>query len=245
MDLTINMKNKAKKIVIGGGILILVILFSICCWFIPLPKASKIFKDNLYSVVEIKAVAEGVGESFGTAEFIDEKGTLITNAHIVTYSRFDMTYTFDEYAIRFAMEEIYREVELIKYDIELDIAVLRLKEIDLEFRSIKLGSSKKLQSGDTVYAIGNAINHGLSMSKGMVGIPVVIMEYSGYTKTVIQCDLTIAEGNSGGVLLDERGKVVGITTFRTKDTEGNVGYGLAYCIPIDIIMEYIESQNLN
>ena len=72
MDLTINMKNKAKKIVIGGGILILVILFSICCWFIPLPKASKIFKDNLYSVVEIKAVAEGVGESFGTAEFIDE-----------------------------------------------------------------------------------------------------------------------------------------------------------------------------
>ncbi|MDR1906393.1 MAG: serine protease, partial [Clostridiales bacterium] len=38
--------------------------------------------------------------------------------------------------------------------------------------------------------------------------------------------MTITEGNSGGALLDERGKLIGITTFRTKDNKGNTIYGL-------------------
>lgn len=45
---------------------------------------SQIYKDALLSIVEVKAVTESVGESFGTAEFVGD-GKLITNAHVVTY----------------------------------------------------------------------------------------------------------------------------------------------------------------
>ena len=53
-------------------------------------------------------------------------------------------------------------------------------------------------------------------------------------------DLTIAQGNSGGALLNEKGKLIGITTFRTKDNSGNVIYGIVYCISINIVLDYIK-----
>ena len=221
---------------------ILIIAVTLCAVLLPLPKPKEVYKDNLRSVVELKATAENVGESFGTAEFIDKDGTLVTNAHVVTYSRLGMVNTFDEYAIRFADEDEYRAVTLVKFDTNLDIAVLRIADSSCLFKPICIGESSALQSGDRVYAIGNTVNYGLSISQGIIGIPLLNIEYSGLVREVIQCDLTIAEGNSGGALLDERGKMVGITTFRTKDNSGNVVYGVAYCIPMDMVIEYVKQS---
>ena len=189
--------------------------------------------------LELKASSDNVGESFGTAEFIDKEGTLITNAHVVTYTRLGTAHQFDEYSIRFADEESYHPVELIKYDIELDIAVLQLMETACSFNVVKLGKSSELKSGDKIYATGNTVNYGLSISQGIVGIPLLNIEYSGTIRSVIKCDLTIAAGNSGGALLDDRGRLVGITTFRTKDSSGDIVYGIDYCIPIDLVLEFI------
>lgn len=47
-----------------------------------------------------------------------------------------------------------------------------------------------------------------------------------------------ASGNSGGALLDEKGRLVGITSFRIKDNQGNIVYGLVYSIPVNMIVEY-------
>ncbi len=209
-------------------------------FFLRPPSARAIYQRNIRSIVELKASKEQVGESFGTAEFIDDDGTLITNAHVVTYSRLAAVYEFDEYFIRFADEDEYRKVELVKYDIQLDIAVLRLVDTSCQFDVMEIGVSASLKSGDTVYAMGNMVNYGLSISQGIVGIPLLKMEYSDSIREVIQCDLTIAEGNSGGALLNERGKLVGITTFRTKDNSGDVVYGIAYSIPIYIAMQYVK-----
>ena len=237
--------NTKRKIIMGvvtAFIGILIIAVTLCAVLLPLPKPKEVYKDNLRSVVELKATAENVGESFGTAEFIDKNGTLVTNAHVVTYSRLGMVNTFDEYAIRFADEGEYRAVTLVKYDTDLDIAVLQLNDLSCSFAPVHIGKSSVLQSGDMVYAIGNMVNYGLSISQGIVGIPLLNIEHSGIVRQVIQCDLTIAEGNSGGALLDERGKMVGITTFRTKDNSGNVVYGVAYCIPMDMVIEYVKQS---
>lgn len=233
--------NKKKLIIIIVALVIAAAFFAAigCEIFLLLPTANTIYQDNLKSIVELKAFTDNIGESFGTAEFIDKDGTLITNAHVVIYKRLGTAHQFDEYSIRFADEGNYHSVELIKYDIELDIAVLQLTETTCNFNVIKLGKSSGLKSGDKIYAIGNTVNYGLSISQGIVGIPLLNIEYSGTIRSVIQCDLTIADGNSGGALLDERGRLVGITTFRTKDYSGNIVYGIAYCIPIDLIMEFI------
>lgn len=60
-------------------------------------------------------------------------------------------------------------------------------------------------------------------------------------RNVIQCDLIINEGNSGGALLDSKGRLIGITTFRLKDYSGNVIYGIAFCIPIRDVIDYLNS----
>ena len=66
------------------------------------------------------------------------------------------------------------------------------------------------------------------------------VELDGLTRNVIQCDLTIAAGNSGGALLNDNGELIGITTFRTKDMSGNVIYGIVYCIPVNTVLGYIK-----
>lgn len=199
----------------------------------------KIFDSSIYSIVEIKASTENVGESFGTAEFIKSDGTLVTNAHVVTYKKMGIYYSFEDINIRFSFEENYRSVSLIKYDNDLDLAVLKLDNLDCNFKAIPVGNSSHIKNGNQVYAIGNLNNGGLSITKGIVSNANIQVSYDGITRKVIQCDLTIADGNSGGALLDKNGNLIGITTFRLKDNSGNVIYGISYCVPINTVLEYI------
>ncbi|UKI50761.1 MAG: S1C family serine protease [Clostridium sp.] len=74
----------------------------------------------------------------------------------------------------------------------------------------------KISSGDKVYAIGNGMNHGIGINEGIISLPQVNIEYENNVRNVIQCDLIINEGNSGGALLDSKGRLIGITTFRLK-----------------------------
>lgn len=205
------------------------------------PTAQNIFNNSVYSVVEVKAVTENVGESFGTAEFIKSDGTLVTNAHVVTYKKLGETIAFDEIFIRFMTGEEFWVVKLEKYNSELDIAILKLVDSKCKFAPLKTGLSNELSVGDKVYAVGNLNNSGISMTKGIISNSNLNVKYDGITRNVIQCDLVIADGNSGGALLNERGELIGITTFRLKDTKGNVIYGISYCVPINVVLEYIKN----
>lgn len=84
---------------------------------------TRIFYKSIQSVVEVKAVTKKQ-ESFGTAVFMDSKGSLITNAHVVTLIQRGERIGYDEIYIRFAQEEEYLPVKLIAFDEENDIALL-------------------------------------------------------------------------------------------------------------------------
>ena len=198
----------------------------------------QIFNNSTRSIVEIKATTEDVGESFGTAEFISSDGTIVTNAHVITYKKMGTYYAFENISIRFSFEENYHSVSLIKYDNDLDLAVLKLDDLNCNFKAIRLGNSSHIKNGNQVYAIGNLNNGGLSITKGIVSNADIQVVYDGLARKVIQCDLTIADGNSGGALLDKNGNLIGITTFRLKDNNGNVIYGISYCIPVNVVLEY-------
>ena len=231
---------KKYKVFLVGLFVLNVTLISVILFYLFVFRidANKVYNDSIQSIVEVKAVKEDIGESFGTGEIIKSDGTIITNAHVVPYARLGIVNEFDNYYIRFASEEDYREVSLIKYDSDLDLAVLKLD--DVKVKVLKTTDSSKINSGDKVYAIGNTSNKGIGISKGIISVPLVNIIYEEKTRAVIQCDLTIAQGNSGGALLNEKGKLIGITTFRTKDNLGNVIYGIVYCIPINIVLDYIK-----
>ena len=109
-----------------------------------------------------------------------------------------------------------------------------------KIKPIKIGNDQNLDYGAKVFAIGNMSNYGISMTSGTVAIPHINVSYNNNTRNVIQCDLTISDGNSGGALIDKAGKLVGITTFRLKDQSNNIIYGISYCIPVNTVMEYIN-----
>lgn len=204
--------------------------------------AGGIFNSCKFSIVELKAESENVGISYGSAVIISDDGTMITNAHNITYSQLGQSYNFDNISIRFVDEENYRSANIIKYDLNLDLAVIKLDIIDRKLQPIKIGNSSILNSGDDIFAIGNLSNNGLSISQGIISIPSINVNYNNFTRNVIQCDLTISDGNSGGALINQSKQLIGITTFRLKDQSNNIIYGISYCIPINTVMEYIENN---
>ncbi len=92
-----------------------------------------------------------------------------------------------------------------------------------------------------MFAIGNGSNYGLAITHGIISTPRINIEYEKTIREVIQSDITISAGNSGGALLDGKGNLIGITSFRTKDNQGNVVYGLVYYIPINTVINYLDS----
>ena len=199
----------------------------------------KLYDKSLKSVVEVKAYTKDVGESFGSAVLMKSDGTLVTNAHVVTYSKLGETKAFDEISIRFANSDDYLSVSLVKYDTTKDLAVLKMKD-KTKGTPLKQGDIKKVKSGDEVFAIGNLSNYGIGITKGHVSVPKINIIVDGNKKEAIQCDITIVSGSSGGALVNRNGKLIGITTFRTKDNLGNVIHGIGYVIPINRVLEYIN-----
>ena len=125
----------------------------------------RIYDRSLQSVVEVKAYTKDVGESFGSAVLMKSDGTLVTNAHVVTYSKLGETKAFDEISIRFANSDKYMSVTLVKYDVLRDLAVLKIKDKNnKKLSAIKTGNIKKVKSGDEVFAIGNLSNYGIGIT---------------------------------------------------------------------------------
>ena len=97
-----------------------------------------------------------------------------------------------------------------------------------------------LQSGKKVFAIGNALNHGLSSTEGIIGIPPVRILIEGKERVVMQSDMTIIKGNRREGLFNEKGMLVGMPTFRLKDNSGNIQYGPIFSILAHSIRDTIQ-----
>lgn len=103
---------------------------------------------------------------------------------------------------------------------------------------ITLGDSDKLQVGEPVIAIGNALGYGQSVTTGIVSALDRNLEMEGFDSKLIQTDAAINPGNSGGALLNSNGEVIGINTAKvaTDSVEG-----MGYAIPISDASDTIQN----
>lgn len=234
---------KSKRISLIMGVINSLVIVGLLVYIIVIntndKTASDIFNMNANSIVEVKATTESIGESYGTGVIYDSSGLLITNAHVISYTSLGETTTFDTYEIRFSTKEEYQSVTLIKYDTELDLAILKLDDESIKYDAIEF-AKENYSYGDKVYAIGNTSNYGIGISEGIISVPEVNVKYDNISRLVIQADIDISSGNSGGALLNDKGQLIGITTFRTKDNQGNVNYGFTYSIPLKTIKKIIS-----
>jgi S1-C subfamily serine protease len=166
------------------------------------------------------------GAATGSGFLIDDKGHVLTNAHVVAGS--------DAITVKLGEDGETLDAELLGSDTSTDVAVLRVDPDKVTAAPLQFGDSDRAQVGDPVVAIGNPFGLDRTVTSGIVSaLQREISAPDGFTiSDVIQTDASINPGNSGGPLLDASGEVIGINSqIATAGGGGSVGVGFA--VPIN------------
>ena len=166
--------------------------------------------------------AEGVHEARGSGFLIRQDGLIVTNNHVVKDGT-SVSVTLDD--------GTELKAKVLGTDTRTDIALLKV-DAGKPLPFIQLGNSRDVRPGEWVVAMGNPFGLGGTVTAGIVS--AISRDIgSGPYDSFIQVDAPINQGNSGGPLFTQDGKVIGMNTAIFSPTGGSVGIGFA--IPSDMI----------
>ena len=180
---------------------------------------TEIFNNSLKSVVEI--VADFKNESCAGTGFFIKKDLVVTCAHILI----NKEEISDNIYGNFYHNDKTFILELVSIDDELDTALLKTKNIDST--PVKL-EEKEVETGETVYSIGNAIGQGLTIVSGNISDAQRVINGIPY----ILHTAPVNHGNSGGPLFNEKGNVIGMISSSRKDAKS-----MNYALPMFVIIK--------
>ena len=191
-----------------------------------------IFYSNVSGVVFIAG-----DNGIGSGVIISNDGHILTNWHVIEDNPNLHALTLGEGDY----DENLRGLELIKYDPQKDLALLKLKTIPKNVRVIKI--SKVVQKvGERVHAIGHPRGEMWSYTMGYISAfregytwkdPENDQEFSG---DVYQMQTPINPGNSGGPLLNEHGNLIGINTFIDPNSQN-----ITFAVTVKAIVSFLAS----
>jgi len=181
-------------------------------------------------VLDREPEQEGAGSGF----VLDGDGEIATNAHVVTTGEGDDLKRANEVYVQFA-DGNQVDATILGVDPDSDVALLRIDPAGLTLRPLPLGSSRALKVGAPVVAIGSPYGEPQSLSVGVIsGLDRSIDSLTGFSiDGAIQTDAAINRGNSGGPLVDGRGRVLGINS-QIRSTGGG-GEGVGFAVPVDTV----------
>ncbi len=193
------------------------------------------------SVVNIKAITKGNGESFwedghlsasnGSGVIISGDGYIVTNNHVVQDAT-DIQITMDD----------KREfsAKIIGKDAYTDVAVLKIDAINMS--AVRFGNSDSIRVGEWVLAVGNPFNLSSTVTAGIVSAKarsINILDDDKYAiEAFIQTDAAVNPGNSGGALVNTNGELVGINTAIITKSGRYEGYSFA--IPANLVLKVVR-----
>jgi serine protease Do len=160
----------------------------------------------------------GLGSGF----IVSPDGYILTNAHVVANA--------DEVWVRLTDRREFK-AKVIGADKQSDIAVIRIDARNLP--TVKIGSSKSVNPGEWVAAIGSPFGFENSVSAGIVSAKSRSLPDANYVP-FIQTDVAVNPGNSGGPLFNLAGEVVGINSQIYSRSGGY--QGISFAIPIEVAM---------
>jgi serine protease DegS len=166
-----------------------------------------------------------IERSLGSGVIITERGHILTNNHVIAGAD----------AIQVLLHDGRSAAAVvIGTDPATDLAVLQVELPDLQ--PVELGDSDTARVGDVVLAIGNPLGFGHSVTQGIVSALGRYGLQQNTYEDYIQTDATIHLGNSGGALIDSRGRLLGINTliYTGSQTGGTpTGIGISLAIPVN------------
>ncbi|HJV60975.1 MAG TPA: trypsin-like peptidase domain-containing protein, partial [Albitalea sp.] len=193
-----------------------------------------VFKSASPSVVNITALGlerelfsmnvQQVPRGTGTGFVWDDRGHIVTNFHVIQEASAARVTLSDQSSYK---------AQLVGVFPDRDIAVLKIDAPRDKLPPIAIGTSRDLQVGQRVYAIGNPFGLDQTLTTGIVS--ALNREIESVTRRTIrgaiQTDAAINPGNSGGPLLDSAGRLIGVNTAIFSPSGASAGIGFA--IPVD------------
>ena len=179
---------------------------------------------------------ERVPAGIGSGVIVTPQGHTITNAHVITDPRTGKP--VEEVTVKLSDKKEY-EARIIGFDRSTDVAVLKIDAAE-PLPHVTLANSDFMEVGDVVFAVGNPLGIGMTVTMGIVSATkkseLGVLEEGGY-ENFIQTDAAINRGNSGGALLDAKGRLIGINTAIISQTGASIGIGLA--IPVNMVKKVL------
>lgn len=163
-------------------------------------------------------------EGLGSGVIVSTNGYILTNNHVVADA--------DELKVLLSDGREF-VAKVIGTDEKTDVAVIKIEADGLPLAT--LADSDKLRVGDVVFAVGNPLGVGQTVTMGIISATgrnsLGLLENVGGYENFIQTDAAINQGNSGGALIDAKGRLVGINTAIISPSRGNIGIG--FSIPVN------------
>ena len=167
----------------------------------------------------------------GSGVIVSSDGFILTNNHVVEDA--------DELTVVLSDDREY-PAKVRGADPKTDVAVVKIDATGLQ--AITFADSDKLRVGDIVFAVGNPLDVGETVTMGIVSAKSrnvhILDDVAGY-EDFIQTDAAINLGNSGGALVDAKGRLVGINSAIVSPSRGNIGIGFA--VPINLAAGIMKS----
>jgi Do/DeqQ family serine protease len=170
----------------------------------------------------------------GSGVIVSADGYILTNNHVVEEA--------DELEVQLGDERKF-PAKLVGNDPKTDIAVIKIDATQLPHAT--LGDSDLLRVGDLVFALGNPLNIGQTVTMGIVSavgrknVNLLTDRDPEAYEDFIQTDAAINFGNSGGALVDAKGRLIGVNSGIATNNRGNIGIGFA--VPINLASSVMRS----
>ncbi|MEU9475122.1 trypsin-like peptidase domain-containing protein [Streptomyces sp. NPDC048191] len=189
----------------------------------------KVIKEVLPSVVQIEASRE-----LGSGVVYDDKGHIVTNAHVVGSEK--------TFRVTTANSEQPLTARLVYSYPGQDLAVVKLDKMPAGLKPAELGDSRKVEVGQIVLAMGSPLGLSSSVTEGIVSATGRTVSEAGggsgaTIPNMVQTSAAINPGNSGGALVNLAGQVIGIPTLGAADPDlGNSSApGIGFAIPASMV----------
>ena len=169
-------------------------------------------------------------EGSGSGVILTEDGYIVTNNHVIKGAKTIVVTTSnnDEY-----------EAELIGADPTTDIALLKIKGIELT--KVSVANSDEVRLGQWVLAVGNPFNLTSTVTAGIIsakGRDINIIDEQSAIESFLQTDAAVNPGNSGGALVNTAGELVGINTAISSRSGSFEGYSFA--VPANLMLKVVN-----
>ncbi|MGD0040917.1 MAG: trypsin-like peptidase domain-containing protein [Isosphaeraceae bacterium] len=205
---------------------------------------SSFFSSGVLRPSPVKELVSKFGEAVvsietpsgkGSGFVINKEGFAITNAHVIQGETRISAILYQNVPGGLTRRRV-EDVEIVAINPFFDLALIKLPlPADLKPSHVVLGNGEDVNTGDSVFAVGNPLGLERSVTQGIVSSRSRNLQGQLY----LQTDTAINPGNSGGPLFNQRGEVIGVTS---RGARADMADNLGFAIPVSYVKDFLRHR---